>query len=138
MGVAAKVAAEKVAVKAVKAEKAVVVKAVVAMDLVSHRLSTTSSSPRIKPLCHCCSSCRRPPCGSEKKIAQSSLPRGDGAAALFHRPRTAQHRTSPADRHHSDLLNRCRFISQTAAAQRMTMSSFVLPPSCWRGWAGPP
>ena len=86
MGVAAKVAAEKVAVKAVKAEKAVVVKAVVAMDLFSHRLSTTLSSPRIKPLCHCCSSCRRPPCGSEKKIAQSSLPRGDGAAALFHRP----------------------------------------------------
>ena len=27
--------------------------------------------------------------------------------------------------------------AQAPAAQRMTRMSFVLPPSCWRGWSGP-
>eukprot|EP00964_Phaeocystis_antarctica_P013605 scaffold7462_cov37-Phaeocystis_antarctica.AAC.1 len=30
-----------------------------------------------------------------------------------------------------------RIKAQAPAAQRMTRMSFVLPPSCWRGWSGP-
>lgn len=62
--------------------------------------------------------------------------RVDGEAALSQRPPTALLHASTADRHHSDL-NSCRLAGRTAAAQRMTMRSFVLPPSRWRGWAGP-
>eukprot|EP00964_Phaeocystis_antarctica_P049560 scaffold28747_cov53-Phaeocystis_antarctica.AAC.1 len=29
-----------------------------------------------------------------------------------------------------------RIKAQASAAQRMTRMSFVLPPSCWRGWSG--
>ena len=95
-----------------------------------HHLVT---SPRIKPLLQLSSTTTQQ---QEEARAIESSARVDSAAALFHRPITALHHTSAACRHHSDL-NRCRFISQTAAAHRMTMRSFVLPPSCWRGWAGP-
>ena len=72
----------------------------------------------------------------EEGRAIESAARVDGEAALSQRPPTALHHASAADRHHS-VLNSCRLAGRTAAAQRMTMRSFVLPPSRWRGWAGP-
>ena len=72
----------------------------------------------------------------EEGRAIESAARVDGEAALSQRPPTALHHASAADRHHS-VLNSCRLAGRTAAAQRMTMRSFVLHPSRWRGWAGP-
>ena len=72
----------------------------------------------------------------EEGRAMESAARVDGEAALSQRPPTALLHASTADRHLSDL-NSCRLAGRTAAAQRMTMRSFVLPPSRWRGWAGP-
>ena len=72
----------------------------------------------------------------EEDRAIESAARVDGEAALSQRPPTALLHASTADRHHSDL-NSCRLAGRTAAAQRMTMRSFVLHPSCWRGWSGP-
>ena len=98
--------------------------------------ATGSPPPR-----HCCrllqlSLVARTTRQQEEDRAIESAARVDGEAALSQRPPTALLHASTADRHHSDL-NSCRLAGRTAAAQRMTMRSFVLHPSCWRGWSGP-
>ena len=113
------------------------------LSVVSRSVTTTAAFPATgsPPPRHCCrllqlSLVARTTRQQEKDRAIESAARVDGEAALSQRPPTALLHASTADRHHSDL-NSCRLAGRTAAAQRMTMRSFVLHPSCWRGWSGP-
>ena len=79
---------------------------------------------------------RRPP-ASMIKSAQSSL-QGALSTGL---PKSIDH-TRPCTGMVQEVVNMIvtmglRIKAQAPAAQRMTRMSFVLPPSCWRGWSGP-